>query len=166
MNGATSSTTAVIPNNRVNQLVGDSTFILAGPRIGSMVTLYRAATNTTANLVIISTSSSGQVSFNSLGGTQKLILCPTTAAAGEDISVTMLVRLLLSGASSARGRSFLQTPRLTGSRLRPKPLQGTGGFGSPSLLGKPYENTYRTNPTYLAQSRSTSTGASPEHRRV
>ena len=128
MNGATSSTTAVIPNNRVNQLVGDSTFILAGPRIGSMVTLYRAATNTTANLVIISTSSSGQVSFNSLGGTQKLILCPTTAAAGEDISVTMLVRLLLSGASSARGRSFLQTPRLTGSRLRPKPLKGDGGL--------------------------------------
>ena len=125
MNGATSSTTAVIPNNRVNQLVGDSTFILAGPRIGSMVTLYRAATNTTANLV---TSSSGQVSFNSLGGTQKLILCPTTAAAGEDISVTMLVRLLLSGASSARGRSFLQTPRLTGSRLRPKPLKGDGGL--------------------------------------
>ena len=107
MNGATSSTTAVIPNNRVNQLVGDSTFILAGPRIGSMVTLYRAATNTTANLVIISTSSSGQVSFNSLGGTQKLILCPTTAAAGEDISVTMV------GEATTQWRIISAWPKLS-----------------------------------------------------
>jgi hypothetical protein len=28
--------------------------------------------------------------FNSLGGTQKLLLSPTTAAAGEDASVTLI----------------------------------------------------------------------------
>jgi hypothetical protein len=37
----------------------------------------------------VSTSSSGQVAFNSLGGTQKLFLQPTTAAVGEDASVTL-----------------------------------------------------------------------------
>ena len=107
VNGATSSTTATIPNNGVTQLTGDTTYILAGPRVGSLVTLYRAASATTANLVIVSTSSSGQVSFNSLGGTQKLILTPTTASAGEDMSVTLV------GEATTQWRILSAWPKLS-----------------------------------------------------
>jgi hypothetical protein len=54
------------------------------------VTIYAAASMSTANIVIVSTSTGGQVSFNSGGGTQKLILSPTTAGGGEDMSVTLI----------------------------------------------------------------------------
>jgi hypothetical protein len=57
--------------------------------VGSLVTIYAAASMSTANITIVSTSSSGQVAFNSLAGTQKLLLSPTTAGAGEDMSVTL-----------------------------------------------------------------------------
>jgi hypothetical protein len=79
----------VLANNGVVQLTGATTWVLAAPRVGSLVTIYCPSTNSTANVTIVSTSSSGQVAFNSLGGTQKLILSPTTAAAGEDMSVTL-----------------------------------------------------------------------------
>jgi hypothetical protein len=71
------------------------------------VTLYRAATNTTANVTIVSTSSSGQVSFNSLGGTQKLIMTPTTAATGEDMSVTLI------GEATTQWRIISAWPKLS-----------------------------------------------------
>jgi hypothetical protein len=88
-NGTIATTATVIPNNGFTSITGASTFILAAPRVGSLVTLYLASTMSTANVTIVSTSSSGQVAFNSLGGTQKLFLQPTTAAAGEDASVTL-----------------------------------------------------------------------------
>ena len=90
MNGTPQTTATVLANNGVHQLTGASTWVLAGPRVGSLVTIYAAASMSTANITIVSTSSSGQVSFNSLAGTQKLILSPTTAAVGEDMSVTLI----------------------------------------------------------------------------
>ena len=90
MNGTPQTTATVLANNGVHQLTGASTWVLAGPRVGSLVTIYAAATMSTANITIVSTSSSGQVAFNSLAGTQKLILSPTTAAVGEDMSVTLI----------------------------------------------------------------------------
>ena len=90
MNGTPQTTATVLANNGVHQLTGASTWVLAGPRVGSLVTIYAAASMSTANITIVSTSSSGQVAFNSLAGTQKLILSPTTAAVGEDMSVTLV----------------------------------------------------------------------------
>ena len=90
MNGTPQTTATVLANNGVHQLTGASTWVLAGPRVGSLVTIYAAASMSTANITIVSTSSSGQVAFNSLAGTQKLILSPTTAAVGEDMSVTLI----------------------------------------------------------------------------
>jgi hypothetical protein len=90
MNGTPQTTATVLANSGVHQLTGATTWVLAGPRVGSMVTIYCPSTNSTANVTIVSTSSSGQVAFNSLAGTQKLILSPTTTAAGEDMSVTLI----------------------------------------------------------------------------
>ena len=90
MNGTPQTTATVLVNNGVHQVTTATTWILAQPRVGSLVTLYAQATASTANITILSTSTGGQVAFNSLGGTQKLILSPTTAAVGEDMSVTLI----------------------------------------------------------------------------
>jgi hypothetical protein len=90
LHGTPQTTATVLVNNGIHQITGASTYILAGPRVGSLVTLYLPSTMSTANVTVVSTSSSGQVAFNSLGGTQKLFLQPTTAAVGEDASVTLL----------------------------------------------------------------------------
>jgi hypothetical protein len=90
LHGTPQTTATVLVNNGVHQLTGASTWILAQPRVGSLVTIYAAATMSTANITIVSTSTGGQVAFNSGGGTQKLVLSPTTAGAGEDMSVTLL----------------------------------------------------------------------------
>jgi hypothetical protein len=90
LHGTPQTTATVLVNNGVHQLTGASTWILAHPRVGSLVTIYAAATMSTANITIVSTSTGGQVAFNSGGGTQKLVLSPTTAGAGEDMSVTLL----------------------------------------------------------------------------
>src|SRR5262245_19560421 len=86
----TQSTTATIPNHGVTRISRASTYVLDAPEVGMLKTIYRSASLTTAQTKITSTSSAGQVAFNSLGGTQVLFLNPTTAAAGEDISVTLL----------------------------------------------------------------------------
>jgi hypothetical protein len=106
MHGTPQTTATVLVNNGVHQLTGATTFVLAGPRVGSLVTLILPATMSTANCTVVSTSSSGQVAFNSLAGTQKLFLQPTTAAAGEDASVTLL------GESSTQWRIVNCWPKL------------------------------------------------------
>jgi hypothetical protein len=83
-------TATVLANSGAHQLTGASTWILAQPRVGSLVTIYAAETMSTANITIVSTSTAGQVAFNSAGGTQKLVLSPTSAGAGEGMSVTLL----------------------------------------------------------------------------
>jgi hypothetical protein len=85
--------------------------------VGSLVTIYAAASMSTANITIVSTSTGGQVAFNSLGGTQKLVLSPTTVGAGEDMSVTLIGD---NGAFSMRGRALLRIARLTAFALQPK----------------------------------------------
>ena len=116
MNGTPQTTATVLANNGVHQLTGASTWIIAQPRVGSLVTIYAAASMSTANITIVSTSTGGQVAFNSLGGTQKLILSPTTAAVGEDMSVTLL------GESSTQWRIVSAWPRIaadsTGNGVR------------------------------------------------
>jgi hypothetical protein len=106
MNGTPQTTATVLVNNGVHQITGASTYILAQPRVGSLVTIYCPSTMSTANVTIVSTSTGGQVAFNSLGGTQKLVLSPTTAAAGEDMSVTLL------GESSTQWRIVGAWPKL------------------------------------------------------
>jgi hypothetical protein len=88
--GPASSSVAVIPNNGVTQITAASTYTLAGPRIGSMVTIYAASTVAQGGIKIVSTSSNGQVAFNSAGGTQALNLITNTTLTNQDISVTLL----------------------------------------------------------------------------
>jgi hypothetical protein len=75
----------VLVNNGIHQLTSATTWTLAQPRVGSLVTLYAAVSQSTANITIVSTSTGGQVAFNSLGGTQKLVLSPSTVGGGEDL---------------------------------------------------------------------------------
>jgi hypothetical protein len=70
------------------------------------VTIYAAASMSTANITIVSTSTGGQVAFNSLAGTQKLVLSPTTAGVGEDMSVTLI------GESATQWRIVNAWPRV------------------------------------------------------
>jgi hypothetical protein len=106
--GTPQTTATVLANSGVHQLTGASTWIIAAPRVGSMVTIYCPSTMSTANVTIVSTSSSGQVAFNSLGGTQKLVLSPTTTAAGEDMSVTLF------GEATTQWRIVGAWPRIAG----------------------------------------------------
>ena len=108
LHGTPQTTATVLVNNGVHQLTGASTWILAQPRVGSLVTIYAAATMSTANITIVSTSTGGQVAFNSLAGTQKLLLSPTTAGAGEDMSVTLI------GECATQWRIVNAWPRIAG----------------------------------------------------
>ena len=106
LHGTPQTTTSVLVNNGIHQLTSATTWTLAQPRVGSLVTLYAAVSQSTANITIVSTSTGGQVAFNSLGGTQKLVLSPTTAGAGEDMSVTLL------GESSTQWRIVNAWPKI------------------------------------------------------
>jgi hypothetical protein len=84
-------TAATIPNHGVTRLTALSTYTLDGPVAGMVKTIYRSAALSTGQIVIVSTSSAGQASFNSLGGTQVMFLnAGTTTAVGPDASVTLL----------------------------------------------------------------------------
>jgi hypothetical protein len=98
------STTTTITNNGVSKLRVNSTYTLAAPVVGALKTIYRAATMTTANTLIAASSG---CSFDTNGGTQILSLQPTTAAGGNDISVTLL------GESSTQWRILSAWPRLS-----------------------------------------------------
>ena len=70
---ASSSSTNTIPNQGVIQITAPSTYNLAGPNVGSLVTIYCASSVAQGAAKILSVStingSSGQVAFNSAGGT-------------------------------------------------------------------------------------------------
>jgi hypothetical protein len=89
-----SSSTNTIPNNGVTQIHLASTYNLQGPRVGSLVTIYCASTVAQGGVKILSTSSTpgstGQVAFNSAGGTQALNLVTNTTLNNQDISVTLI----------------------------------------------------------------------------
>jgi hypothetical protein len=65
-----SSSVAYLTNAGVHKFEAASTYTLAGPGIGNMVTLI----STVDASVISKTSTGGQVAFNAAGGTQKLDL--------------------------------------------------------------------------------------------
>ena len=90
LNGPCSSSVALIPNNGITQITAASTYTLSAPRPGSLVTIYAASTVAQSGIKIVSTSSSGQVAFNSAGGTQALNLNTNTTASNQDISVTLV----------------------------------------------------------------------------
>jgi hypothetical protein len=96
MNGtlASSSSTNTIPNNGITQINAASTYNLQGPRVGSLVTIYCASTVAQGGVKILSSSSvagaSGQVAFNSAGGTQALFLVTNTTLNNQDIGVTLV----------------------------------------------------------------------------
>jgi len=81
------STFTTISNNGVTKLTVNSTYTLAAPEVSSLKTIYRTAAMTTANTLIAPSSG---CSFDGNGGTQVLSLQPTTAAGGNDISVTLI----------------------------------------------------------------------------
>ena len=89
-----SSSTNTIPNSGVTQITAASTYNLQGPRVGSLVTIYCASTVAQGGVKILSSSSvvgaSGQVAFNSAGGTQALNLITNTTLNNQDIAVTLL----------------------------------------------------------------------------
>ena len=89
-----SSSTNTIPNKGVSQITAASTYNLAGPNVGSLVTIYCASTVAQGGVKILSSSSvvgaSGQVAFNSAGGTQALFLVTNTTLTNQDISVTLI----------------------------------------------------------------------------
>jgi hypothetical protein len=89
MLGTVASSTAVIPNNGVTKLTAASTYTLAGPEVGSLVTIYSVGADVTIVSVSTVTGSSGQVAFNGMGGTQKLNLLYDSTV-GNDPLVTLL----------------------------------------------------------------------------
>ena len=106
LHGTPQTTATVLVNNGVHQLTGASTWILAQPRVGSLVTIYAAATMSTANITIVSTSTGGQVAFNSTRWHSEAPSSPTTAGAGEDMSVTLI------GESATQWRIVNAWPRI------------------------------------------------------
>ena len=76
------STTTTISNSGVSKLTVQSTYTLAAPYMGALKTIYRTAALSTANTSIAAASGTA---FNGGGGTQVLVLRPTTAAGGEDV---------------------------------------------------------------------------------
>ena len=105
MLGTVASSAAVIANNGVSKLTAASTYVLAGPDVGSLVTITAVGVDAT----IVSTSSSGQVAFNSAAGTQKLNLCYNSSASNQDISVTLM------GESSTQWRIVNAWPGISAS---------------------------------------------------
>jgi hypothetical protein len=88
--GVPASSAATIPNNGVTKITAAATYTLAGPEVGSMVTIY--AVGVDASLASVSTvvGSTGQVAFNAAGGTQKLNFAYNSTVNNQDISVTLI----------------------------------------------------------------------------
>jgi hypothetical protein len=89
MLGTPASSAAAIPNNGVTKITAASTYTLAGPEVGSLVTIYAVGVDATIVSVSTVTGSSGQVAFNGMGGTQKLNLLYDSTV-GNDPLVTLL----------------------------------------------------------------------------
>ena len=110
---ATQSSTANIPNQGITRLTALSTYTLDAPVKGALKTIYRSASMSTAASVV--NAGSGR-SFNSAGGTQVLLLQPTTVGGGMDIGVTLI------GESSVQWRIMSAFPGVaadsTGSGIR------------------------------------------------
>jgi hypothetical protein len=83
---AGSSTAPVLANCGVHKLVLASTYYLAPPAVGSLVTIYSVAADAS---VICKTSTGGTVSFNNAGGTQVLNLLYDSTALNDPM-VTLL----------------------------------------------------------------------------
>jgi hypothetical protein len=98
-----SSGQTTISNVGVTQLNVQSTYTLQNPYVGALKTIYRTASLTTA-VTAIAPQTGG--AFNSMGGTQVLVLQPTTAGTGADISVTLI------GESTAQWRIVSAYPSL------------------------------------------------------
>ena len=77
------------------QITAPSTYNLAGPNVGSLVTIYCASSvaQSAAKILSVSTipGSTGQVAFNSAGGTaQSLFLVTNSTQFNSDICVTLI----------------------------------------------------------------------------
>jgi hypothetical protein len=81
-----SSSSAQLAPNGVHKLVTASTYTLAGPSVGSLVTLYSVGVDAS---VVSKTSSGGQVAFAETGGTQVLNLLYDSTVANTP-TVTLL----------------------------------------------------------------------------
>jgi hypothetical protein len=96
--GALPSSTATIPNHGITKITAAATYTLAGPEVGSQVTIFTTAVD--AVIVSVSTvaGSTGQVSFDANGGTaQKLNLL-------YDSTVLNMPMVTLLGVASTKWR--------------------------------------------------------------
>jgi hypothetical protein len=79
----------VIPNYGATKITAAATYALAGPEVGSLVTIYAVGVDAVITCVSTVVGSTGQVAFNNAGGTQKLTLNYDSTVA-LDASVTLL----------------------------------------------------------------------------
>jgi hypothetical protein len=90
MLGTPASSAATLPNHGVTKITAASTYTLAGPEVGSLVTLYSVGVDATIVSVSTVVGSTGQVSFDGAGGTaQKLNLLYDSTVANTPC-VTMI----------------------------------------------------------------------------
>jgi hypothetical protein len=91
MTGAavSSSSTAVLAPSGHHKLIAASTYVLAGPVIGDMVTITAMGVDASVTGFSTIAGSTGQCAFNGAGGTQVLNLAYDSTVA-NDASVTLL----------------------------------------------------------------------------
>jgi hypothetical protein len=106
MLGTVASSTATIPNNGVTKLTAASTYALAGPEVGSLVTIYAVGVDAVISCASTVAGSTGLVAFNNAGGTQRLTL-NYDSTSGNDASVTLL------GESSTQWRIIAAWPSVS-----------------------------------------------------
>jgi hypothetical protein len=81
-----SSTAPAIVNHGVHKITAASTYVLQGPEVGSLVTIYAVGVDA---YITSKTSSGGQCAFNGMGGTQVLGLLYDSTV-GNDPCVTLI----------------------------------------------------------------------------
>jgi hypothetical protein len=103
MLGTAASSTVTIPNNGVTKLTAATTYALAGPEVGSLVTIIAVGADAVISCASTVVGSTGQVAFNNAGGTQRLAL-NYDSTSGNELPSRFSVSRPRSGASSVRGR--------------------------------------------------------------
>jgi hypothetical protein len=82
-----SSTAPAIPNHGVHKIAAASTYVLQGPDVGSLVTIYAVGVDAS---ITSKTSTGGQCAFNNAGGTQVLNFAFNSTVNNQDPCVTLI----------------------------------------------------------------------------
>jgi hypothetical protein len=90
MLGTVASSTVTIPNHGVTKITAAATYNLAGPEVGSLVTIYAVGVDAVITSVSTVVGSTGQVSFNGAGGTAQKLNLNYDSTVLNDPLVTLL----------------------------------------------------------------------------